>query len=124
MARGRAGDDEEGYASDLTSRVMERYHEVLRAGGAVDFDDLLLRAVALLEGYRSRHKLEPETVAALHAHARLQAVRWALGRLRTFPAGRPAGAQVVWKDWRSYRDRLVALRAMGPDGYLALLGLR
>ncbi len=47
---GRAGDDEEGYASDLTSRVMERYHEVLRAGGAVDFDDLLLRAVALLDG--------------------------------------------------------------------------
>ena len=28
---------------------MERYHEVLRAAGAVDFDDLLLRAVALLE---------------------------------------------------------------------------
>lgn len=83
-----------------------------------------LRAVALLEGYRARHRLEPETVSALHAHARLQALRWALGRLRTFPGGRPAGEQVVWKDWRSYRDRLVALRAMGPGGYLELLGLR
>ncbi len=47
---GRAGEDEDGYASDLTTRVMERYREVLRAAGAVDFDDLLLRAVALLDG--------------------------------------------------------------------------
>jgi DNA helicase-2/ATP-dependent DNA helicase PcrA len=47
---GRAGDDEEGYGADLTRRVMERYREVLRAAGAVDFDDLLLRAVAVLEG--------------------------------------------------------------------------
>ena len=83
-----------------------------------------LRAVALVEGYRARRRLEPETAAALHAHARLQAVRWALGRLRAFPGGRPAGDRVVWKDWRSYRDRLVALRAMGADGYRALLGLR
>jgi DNA helicase-2/ATP-dependent DNA helicase PcrA len=47
---GRAGEDDDGYAADLTTRVMERYHEVLRAGRAVDFDDLLLRAVALLDG--------------------------------------------------------------------------
>ena len=45
----RADEDDDGYASDLTRRVMERYREVLRAAGAVDFDDLLLRAVALLE---------------------------------------------------------------------------
>jgi DNA helicase-2/ATP-dependent DNA helicase PcrA len=30
--------------------VAERYHEALRAAGALDFDDLLLRAVGLLEG--------------------------------------------------------------------------
>jgi DNA helicase II / ATP-dependent DNA helicase PcrA len=42
-------DDEGGYGADLTRRVMERYTEVLRAAGAVDFDDLLLFAVALLE---------------------------------------------------------------------------
>jgi homoserine kinase type II len=82
-----------------------------------------LRAVALLQGYRSRRKLEPGTADALHAHARFSALRFALGRLRTFPAGRPDGAAVVWKDWRRYRDRLVALRAMGPAGYRALLGL-
>jgi homoserine kinase type II len=82
-----------------------------------------LRAVALLEGYRSRRRLEPATVAALHAHARLQAVRYAVGRLRAFPGGRPPAGQVVWKDWRRYRDRLEALRALGEAGYLRLLGL-
>jgi DNA helicase-2/ATP-dependent DNA helicase PcrA len=47
----RPDDDEEGgYGADLTRRVMERYREVLRSAGAVDFDDLLLRAVALFEG--------------------------------------------------------------------------
>ena len=45
----RADEDDDGYASDLTRRVMERYREVLRSAGAVDFDDLLLLAVALLE---------------------------------------------------------------------------
>jgi DNA helicase-2/ATP-dependent DNA helicase PcrA len=45
----RADEDDEGYGSDLTRRVMERYTELLRAAGAVDFDDLLLVAVALLE---------------------------------------------------------------------------
>jgi DNA helicase II / ATP-dependent DNA helicase PcrA len=42
----RDGDDGAG----LLDRVMDRYHEALRAAGALDFDDLLLRAVALLEG--------------------------------------------------------------------------
>jgi homoserine kinase type II len=82
-----------------------------------------LRAVALLEGYRSRRRLEPETIAALHPYARFQALRYAAGRLWTFRGGRPASDQVAWKDWRRYRDRLAALRAMGPDGYLRLLGL-
>jgi homoserine kinase type II len=82
-----------------------------------------LRAVALLEGYRARRRIEPETVAALHAYARFQALRYAVGRLWIFRAGRPADGQVAWKDWRRYRDRLQALRALGPEGYLRLLGL-
>ena len=45
----RTEGEEDGYGSDLVRRVMERYREVLRAAGAVDFDDLLLLAVALLE---------------------------------------------------------------------------
>jgi len=42
-------EEDDGYATDLTRRVMERYRDVLRSAGAVDFDDLLLLAVALLE---------------------------------------------------------------------------
>ena len=49
-SRALEGEDDDGYGADLTHRVMERYREVLRAAGAVDFDDLLLRAVAVLEG--------------------------------------------------------------------------
>jgi homoserine kinase type II len=86
------------------------------------------RARALLDGYRSRRALEPETAAALHAYARFQALRFALGRLRTFRGAAEGGAalgagRVVFKDWRRYGDRLTALRAMGADGYRDLLGL-
>ena len=46
---GRVDPDGGGYGADLTSRVADRYHERLRAAGALDFDDLLVRAVRLLE---------------------------------------------------------------------------
>jgi DNA helicase-2/ATP-dependent DNA helicase PcrA len=44
----KAGADDEG-ALSLTARVEERYREILEAAGALDFDDLLLRALAVLE---------------------------------------------------------------------------
>ncbi len=47
-ARGRGPDDLE---LDRVSEVMQGYHEVLRMASALDFDDLLLRAVTLLEGH-------------------------------------------------------------------------
>jgi DNA helicase-2/ATP-dependent DNA helicase PcrA len=40
--------DDDGVAASLTERVMERYARVLQAAGALDFDDLLLRAKDLL----------------------------------------------------------------------------
>ncbi|HXK09010.1 MAG TPA: UvrD-helicase domain-containing protein [Vicinamibacteria bacterium] len=46
---GRTGDEEDGLGADLTREVMARYQEVLKAAGAVDFDDLLLRAGDLLD---------------------------------------------------------------------------
>ncbi|HSD28622.1 MAG TPA: UvrD-helicase domain-containing protein [Vicinamibacteria bacterium] len=46
---GRVDSEGGGYGADLTSRVAERYHELLRAAGALDFDDLLVRAVRLLK---------------------------------------------------------------------------
>jgi len=82
-----------------------------------------VRARALMEGYRSRRVIEPETAEALHAQARWQAARFAAGRLMAFRGAAPPPQRVAFKDWRRYRDRLVALRAMGPDGYRALVGL-
>jgi len=47
-ARKNSGQDQdEGDAFGVFARVAERYHEILRAAGAVDFDDLLLKTVAL-----------------------------------------------------------------------------
>jgi DNA helicase-2/ATP-dependent DNA helicase PcrA len=46
---GRAPAVEEDFGLGLTERVMERYATILRAAGALDFDDLLLRARELLE---------------------------------------------------------------------------
>ena len=40
----------ESISSGIASRVEERYRRILEAAGALDFDDLLLRAVELLEG--------------------------------------------------------------------------
>jgi DNA helicase-2/ATP-dependent DNA helicase PcrA len=44
----KVGPDDEGGLS-LTARVEERYRQILDAAGALDFDDLLLRALAVLE---------------------------------------------------------------------------
>ncbi len=80
------------------------------------------RVRALLDGYRSKRRLDAETVAALPAWARWAALRFTVSRLRAaLGPALPAG-QVVLKDWRRYRDRLLALRAFGPAGYRALLG--
>ena len=45
---GRESGEEDGVGSGLTERVMERYAAILQAAGALDFDDLLLRARDLL----------------------------------------------------------------------------
>ncbi len=60
---GRGPEDGEGdsFAASVFSRVADRYREILAAAGALDFDDLLLRAVVLFtenalvrEAYRRR----------------------------------------------------------------------
>ena len=45
----RREEDDDGIGATLTERVKERYDATLAAAGALDFDDLLLRAQALLE---------------------------------------------------------------------------
>ncbi len=53
-ARKNSGrDQDEPEAFGVFDRVAERYHEILRAAGAVDFDDLLLRTVALFEEHEA-----------------------------------------------------------------------
>jgi DNA helicase-2/ATP-dependent DNA helicase PcrA len=49
-ARGREPGDEEGQGSEIFAQVAERYQKTLEAARAVDFDDLLLRTLALLSG--------------------------------------------------------------------------
>jgi len=81
------------------------------------------RAAALAEGYRSRRKIEAATVDALFAWTCYGALRFTASRIHAFHLAGLGEDRLAWKDWRRYRDRLAALRAMGPDGLLAMLGL-
>lgn len=81
------------------------------------------RARALLDGYRSRRRLEPETADALHAWTRFAALRFAASRIHGFHLAGVGPERLTWKDWRGYRDRLLALRAMGAGAFRARLGL-
>jgi homoserine kinase type II len=81
------------------------------------------RAAALVEGYRRERALEPETVSALHAWTRYGALRFTASRIHAFHLAELGSDRLAWKDWRRYRDRLAALREMGEDGFLGILGL-
>jgi homoserine kinase type II len=81
------------------------------------------RAAALVAGYRAKRALEPETVDASFAWARYAALRFTASRIHAFHLAGLAADRLAWKDWRRYRDRLLALRAMGEGGWRALLGL-
>lgn len=80
-------------------------------------------AAALLEGYRARRRIEPETADALYAWARYGALRFTASRIHAFHLADLGADRLHWKDWRRYRDRLAALRAMGEGGFRALVGL-
>jgi homoserine kinase type II len=82
-----------------------------------------VRARALLDGYRARRRLDPETAGALPAHARFAALRFAVSRIHGFQLAGVGPDRLAWKDWRTYRDRLLALRALGDGGVRERLGL-
>jgi len=48
---GLGDEEDDGSVAGITARVHARYRQTLDSAGALDFDDLLLRAVALLEGH-------------------------------------------------------------------------
>jgi homoserine kinase type II len=81
------------------------------------------RARALLDGYGTRRRLDPETADALHAWTRFAALRFAASRIHGFRLARIGPERLTWKDWRGYRDRLLALRALGERGFRERLGL-
>ena len=71
---------EEGHRNAQLVECFERYEKILRRAGALDFDDLLLRAVSLLHGHdaarekyaaRYRHILVDEYQDTNHAQYRL-----------------------------------------------------
>lgn len=81
------------------------------------------RAAALLGGYRARRQIEPETLAALYPWTRFAALRFAASRIHGYHRAALPADRLVRKDWRRYRDRLAALRAMGEGGFRALAGV-
>ncbi len=81
------------------------------------------RAAALVEGYRARRRMEHETAGALFPFARFAALRFAASRLHALRAPDLGRDRMPRKDWRPYRDRLLALRDMGEEGFRAMLGV-
>ncbi|HYG67237.1 MAG TPA: homoserine kinase, partial [Anaeromyxobacteraceae bacterium] len=74
-------------------------------------------------GYRSRRRIEPETADALYVFTRYAALRFTASRIEAFHLASLGADRLAWKDWRSYRDRLVALRAMPEVAFRELLGV-
>jgi homoserine kinase type II len=62
-------------------------------------------------------------VDGLYAWARYAALRFTASRIRGFHLTEVGADRLAWKDWRRYRDRLLALREMGEQGFRTLLGL-
>jgi homoserine kinase type II len=81
------------------------------------------RARALVAGYRAKRKLDADTLEALFPWARYAALRFTASRIHAFHLAELGEDRLAWKDWRRYRDRLVALREMGDRGYRELLGV-
>jgi homoserine kinase type II len=80
------------------------------------------RVAALAAGYRERRRLEPETAAALLPFARFAALRFTASRLAALRAPDLGRARAPRKDWRPYRDQLLALRALAEVDLAAMLG--
>jgi homoserine kinase type II len=89
--------------------------------GRSDFEGK--RAAALVAGYRARRRIEPETLAALYPWTRFVALRFAASRIHGYHRAALPPDRLVKKDWRRYRDRLDRLRALGEDGFRALVGI-
>jgi homoserine kinase type II len=78
---------------------------------------------ALMRGYVCERPLGPESLLALHRHARYGAVRFTASRIRDFHLSGMSADQLAPKDWRTYLARVRALEQMGEGGFRQLLGV-
>lgn len=81
------------------------------------------RLRAIVDGYSSQRPLSATDRAAFHPWARFSALRFTVSRIRDFHLATLDGDKLTRKDWRRFRDRLDALVALGPDGWLEACGL-
>ena len=78
---------------------------------------------AFIRGYLDSRPLAPVERENLFGHALFGAVRYTASRIRDFHLSPLPPEQLTRKDFRTYLGRARALDAMGPKGFLTLLGL-
>lgn len=85
-------------------------------------DDLDLNLVrAMLAGYQSVRKLEPEEKTALAVEGRMAALRFTVTRITDMEMRAKPGEKPV-KDWRRFWDRHARMMELGEAGMFTLLG--
>jgi homoserine kinase type II len=83
-------------------------------------DDFVAELVrAMVAGYRQVRPLDASDLDLLHLEARVAAVRFTVTRITDIHL---AGVDNPAKDFRRYAARLASLRALGSDGFAALVG--
>ncbi len=78
---------------------------------------------AFIRGYQEARPLAQVERENLFGHALFGAVRYTASRIRDFHLSPLPPEQLTRKDFRTYLARARALDAMGPAGFLELLGL-
>ncbi|WP_426750749.1 homoserine kinase [Myxococcus sp. Y35] len=78
---------------------------------------------AFIRGYLDVRPLSSVERANLFGHALYGAVRFTASRIRDYHLSPLPADKLVRKDYRTYLQRARALKAMGPEGFAALLGL-
>lgn len=78
---------------------------------------------SFIRGYQESRPLSEVERENLFGHALFGSVRYTASRIRDFHLSPLPPEQLTRKDFRTYLARARALDAMGPAGFLALLGL-
>jgi homoserine kinase type II len=79
---------------------------------------------ALIRGYQLGRTLEPEEREQLFFEALFGSVRFTISRIRDFHLSPLPPERLARKDYRTYLARVRQLLRMGPEGFIALFGLK